>query len=162
MHGRRAIFRRARNFAKELGVEQVQIAWQRRGRAAGSGPVRIIDDARSGACSATARSSFRSEEGPVRERRKLAHVGIVAVGLALSRRGEMLSDPLVALDGVPAADPQTAKPMLELVLDAIHGTAQKHPPQRRRDADMVSEAVRRAAREQWRTPGARSLLSRCS
>ena len=34
----------------------------------------------------------------------LAFAGIVIVALALSRRGELLADPEVALDGVPAAD----------------------------------------------------------
>ena len=145
MHGEARHLKAHAELAKELGVEQVQIVYNGEVVRLAPGPVRIIDDAPVGRLFRDGSLIVPSEEGPVRERRKLAHVGIVAVGLALSRRGEMLSDPLVAIDGVPAAD-RDGEAMIELVLDAIHGTLKSIPPQRRRDADMVSEAVRRAVR----------------
>jgi ribonuclease J len=145
MHGEARHLKAHADLAKELGVEQVLIAYNGEVVRLAPGPVRVVDDAPVGRLFRDGSLIVPSDEGPVRERRKLAHVGIVAVGLALSRRGELLSDPLVALDGVPAAD-RDGELMSDLVLDAVHGTIQSIPPQRRRDTDMVSEAVRRAVR----------------
>jgi ribonuclease J len=81
----------------------------------------------------------------VRERRKLAVVGIVIVALALSRRGEVVGEPQIAIDGVPYED-DTGEPMEDIVLTALDGTLRSIPRDRRRDLEMVSEAVRRGVR----------------
>ena len=81
----------------------------------------------------------------MRERRKLSFVGIVIVALALSRKGDVMSQPQVVIDGVPAATADGA-PMVELVLKQVQGTLRSIPPQRRREAEMVREAVRRSVR----------------
>ena len=49
------------------------------------------------------------------------------------------------LDGVPAADAD-GRHMLDIVLDAVEGTIASIPRKRRKDAEMVREAVRRAVR----------------
>lgn len=84
-------------------------------------------------------------DGPVRERRKLAFVGLIAISLVLSRRGEVLADPELALDGIPHED-ANGDPMEDIVFDAVEGTLKGIPPARRRDADTVREAVRRSVR----------------
>jgi ribonuclease J len=81
----------------------------------------------------------------VRERRKLAVVGLVAVAFAVGRKGEILGQPIVELDGVPHKTPD-GEPMEERVLDALEGTIKSIPPARRRDIAMLTEAVRRAVR----------------
>jgi ribonuclease J len=86
-----------------------------------------------------------AEEGPVRERRSLAFAGIVVVGLALSAKGELLAQPEVAIDGVPQFDAR-GRPMLDVVYDAVDGTLRSIPLNRRKDGEMVREAVRRAVR----------------
>jgi ribonuclease J len=99
----------------------------------------------------------------VRQRRKLSFVGVVVVSLVLSRRGELLAEPDVDLDGIPT---RTAggKDMTDIVLAAVDGTLESIPPQRRRDADLVHDAVRRAVRaaidEQWgKKPIAKIMVS---
>ena len=77
------------------------------------------------ACASGVRSSF---------------VGIVIVALALSRKGDVMSQPQVVIDGVPAATADGA-PMVELVAEAGAGHLRSIPPQRRREAEMVREAV---------------------
>ena len=67
------------------------------------------------------------------------------MSLTLSTRGELLADPLVTLDGVPALD-GAGDSNLEHLLDAIDGTLRSIPPARRKDGEMVREAVRRAVR----------------
>jgi ribonuclease J len=56
-----------------------------------------------------------------------------------------LSEPGVALEGIPAADID-GEAMREVVLDAIDGTLRSIPPKRRTDFAMVQEAVQRAVR----------------
>jgi len=65
--------------------------------------------------------------------------------MAVSGKGELLADPQVILDGVPTAD-VTGRKMQEIVLDAVDGTLRSIPPNRRKDAGVVREAVRRAVR----------------
>ena len=105
----------------------------------------IIDDAPVGRLYRDGRLIVDGEEGPVRERRKLSFVGIVIVALALSRKGDVMSQPQVVIDGVPAETADGA-PMVELVLKQVQGTLRSIPPQRRREAEMVREAVRRSVR----------------
>jgi ribonuclease J len=108
-------------------------------------PAAVIDEAPVGRLFRDGRLLVPSREGPVRERRALAFAGIVIVGIALSGRGELLADPEVALDGVPAAD-VTGRSMQDIVLDAVDGTLRSIPPNRRKDAGTVREALRRAVR----------------
>jgi ribonuclease J len=105
-----------------------------------------------------------SEDGPVRERRVLATAGIVIVALLRSARGEVSPDAEIVLDGVPATDGE-GTPMRELVRDAVEGTIASIPRDRRRDGDLVREAVRRAVRsaveDAWgKRPIAKVLLHR--
>jgi ribonuclease J len=80
-----------------------------------------------------------------RARRKLAAVGIVMVSLCLTRRGELLGEPLAALDGVPA-ETADGEEILDIVLDAVDGTWRSIPGPGRKSPEVVSEAVRRAVR----------------
>jgi ribonuclease J len=109
------------------------------------GPVRIVDDAPVGRLFRDGRLIVPSGDGPVRERRKLAMVGMVVVALAFSRRGELVSDPQIVIDGVPYED-EEGEPMEDLVLAAVDGTLRSIPKDRRRDLEMVAEAVRRGVR----------------
>jgi ribonuclease J len=84
-------------------------------------------------------------DGPVKERRKLSFAGIVVVAMAMSRRGEILAEPQVVLDGIPLEDAE-GDDMTEIVLDAIDGTLRSIPQKRRGDLDMVKEAVFRSVR----------------
>lgn len=145
MHGEARHLTAHAELAKECGVSEVKIAYNGEIVRLAPGPVRIIDDAPVGRLFRDGILIVPSDEGPVRERRKLSYVGIVAVGLVLSRRGELMSDPLVVLDGVPAAD-RDGEAMSDLALDAVHGTLKSIPSQRRRDTDMVAEAIRRSVR----------------
>jgi ribonuclease J len=145
MHGEARHLKAHAALAVEAGVAEVQVAYNGEMVRLAPGPVRIIDDAPVGRLFRDGRLIVPSGDGPVRERRKLANVGIVVVALAFTRRGELVSDPQIILDGVPAEDDE-GEPMSELVLTTVEGTLKSIPRDRRRDLDMVSEAVRRAVR----------------
>ena len=105
----------------------------------------VIDDAPVARLFRDGRLLVPEADGPVRARRKLAAVGIVMVSLCLSRRGELMAEPLAELDGVPT-ETGDGEDMLDVVLDAVDGTWRSLPGPGRKSPDLVSEAVRRAVR----------------
>jgi ribonuclease J len=107
-------------------------------------PPRIIDEAPVGRLFRDGRLIVPEDEGSVRERRKLGFVGVVAVSLVLSKRGELLVEPEIALDGIPEETPSGI--IDDVVFDTIEGTLKSMPAARRRDPETVREAVRRAVR----------------
>jgi ribonuclease J len=109
------------------------------------GAAEIIDEAPVGRLFRDGDLLVPSDDGPVRERRSLAVAGVVIVALVRSGKGEVAADAEVALDGVPAADAQ-GRPMVDIVRDAIEGTIASIARDRRRDGELVREAVRRAVR----------------
>jgi ribonuclease J len=163
MHGEARHLKEHAKLAREAGVAQVLTPTNGEIVELAPGPAAIIDEAPVGRLFREGRLLVPSEEGPVRERRKLSFVGVVAVSLVLSRRGDVLAAPNVALDGVPW-ETERGQPMREVVLDAVDGTIDSIPPARRRDAELVREAVRRAVRaavdQQWgKKPIAKVLVS---
>jgi ribonuclease J len=87
-----------------------------------------------------------SAEGrTVADRRRLSFSGIVIVALALSDKGQLLTDPDVELIGIPEvnADKQS---MHEIAYNAAVETFESLPKARRRDPQAVEESVKRAVR----------------
>jgi len=81
----------------------------------------------------------------IRERRKLSFAGHVAVNVVLDDRYEMAGDPDIVAIGVAKVDAQ-GEDVEGLMLDAAIGAIDSIPRQRRKDLDLVQEAVRRAVR----------------
>ena len=163
MHGEARHLKAHGELAKEAGAAEVVRAYNGEMVRLAPGPARIIDDAPVGRLFRDGRLIIPSEEGPVRERRKLAIVGLVAVALTFSRRGELLAEPQIVLDGVPQEDAD-GEPMFDIVMSAVEGTLKSIPAARRRDLEVVQEAVRRAVRsavaDAWgKKPIAKVLLT---
>jgi ribonuclease J len=163
MHGEVRHLKEHAQLAREAGVTQVFTPVNGEMVELAPGPPGIVDEAPSGRVFRDGLLLVPSEEGPVRERRKLSFVGLVSVALVLSRRGDLLAEPVVALDGIPT---QTAagRPMIDVIFDAIEGTLKGIPPARRRDPELVREPVRRSVRaavnEHWgKRPIAKVLVS---
>ena len=70
---------------------------------------------------------------------------MIAIAMAMSRRGEVLSEPMVAMEGIPS-ETADGVPMTDVVLDAIDGTLRSIPAGKRRDIELVRDAVRRSVR----------------
>jgi ribonuclease J len=127
------------------------------------GPAGIIDEAPVGRLYRDGNLIVPDAEGPVKARRKLSFVGIAVVAMTLSRRGEVLGEPGVVLEGIPAVDAD-GEDMHDIVLDIIDGTLRSIPAKRRGDLAMVQEAVQRAVRsainEAWgKKPVVKVLVS---
>jgi ribonuclease J len=81
----------------------------------------------------------------VPDRRRLSFSGIVSVAMAITDKGVLAADPEVELAGIPEVN-SAGEDMTDLAHDAVMETFESLPRPRRRDADAVSEAVRRGVR----------------
>lgn len=81
----------------------------------------------------------------IRDRRKLSFAGHVAVNVVLDDKYEMAGDPDIVAIGVALTD-ATGEELEDLMLDAAVGAIDSIPRARRKDLDLVQEAVRRAVR----------------
>ena len=145
MHGEARHLMANAALARSLGVGEVVPTFNGEMVRLAPGPARKIDDVPVGRLFRDGNLLVPEGEGPVRERRKLAAVGVAVASLVLSRKGELIADPIVELDGVPIED-AAGESMLDIAYDAVEGTLKSIPPARRRDPDLVEEAVRKALR----------------
>ncbi|WAX92810.1 ribonuclease J [Aminobacter sp. NyZ550] len=81
----------------------------------------------------------------IRDRRKLSFAGHVAVNVVLDDKYELAGDPDLVAIGVAETD-AVGEDLEELMLDAAIGAVDSIPRARRKDLDLVQEAVRRAVR----------------
>jgi ribonuclease J len=105
----------------------------------------VIDEVPAGRLYKDGALLVEAEARTVPDRRRLGFVGIVSVALALTDRGELAADPAIELSGIPQADAQ-GRQMAEIAYDAVVGAFDSMPRARRRDAEAVAEAARRAVR----------------
>lgn len=85
----------------------------------------------------------------VGNRRKLAHVGHVAVSIVLNKHGDLADDIDIAAYGLPDMI-ESGEYIEDLLFEAAAGTVTSIPKKRRKDEDLVREAVRRAVRAEAR------------
>ncbi len=166
MHGEARHLAANAKLARECGVGNTQIVTDGKLLRLAPGPASIIDTIPVGRLYRDGRLIVPSGEGPVRERRKLSFVGIVVVALALGRKGELVGDPDCVLDGVPY-ETDEGDSMEDVVLDAVDGTLESIPPGRRKDIELVRDAVGRAVRaavdQEWgKKPIVKVLITRIS
>jgi ribonuclease J len=145
MHGEGKHLEAQARLAERLGVSEVVRARNGTMVRLAPGPASIIAEVPVGRLYRDGALITGEGEGQVRERRKLAFVGSVAVSLVLSAKGQLLADPEVILTGIPATDTH-GTPLETIAREAAIGTVESIPRPRRKDKSLVSEAVRRGVR----------------
>lgn len=133
------------DLAREMGVPKVIAALNGDMTRLAPEPAEKVDEMPAGRLYKDGHLIGSLDEVGVSERRKLSFAGHVAVSIVLDRKGEQVADPDVALTGVPEKDGDGA-PMEERVIDAVYSALDSMPRPKRRDPDVVAEAVRRAVR----------------
>ena len=103
--------------------------------------------------------------GVMRERRRMAESGHVAVSVVQNARGRLLSLPLVDMRGAPAEDPTLPDTLPDLVTDAVEDVVDRLPAVRARDEGEVERAITsavvRTTRQYWgRRPVVSVLVTR--
>lgn len=144
MHGEARHLREHAALARAAGVPHVHAITSGDMIRLGPDPVGIVDQAPVGRLYRDGHLIVPAD-GPVRERRRLSHVGIVVVALTLNRRGDLLAEPELSLDGIPA-ETADGVPMEEVAYTAVDGTMRSLPAGKRRDIELVRDAVRRSVR----------------
>lgn len=145
MHGEARHLREHARLAKAAGVPEVHTLMDGQMVRIAPGPSAVIDEAPVGRLYRDGRLIVPGDEGPVRERRTLSVVGVVAVAVVLNRRGGVVGEPEAALDGIPS-ETAAGESMEDLILDAVDGTLASIPQAKRRDPELVRDAVKRAVR----------------
>ena len=145
MHGEARHLREHARLAKAAGVPEVHTLTDGQMVRIAPGPSAVIDEAPVGRLFRDGRLILPGDDGPVQERRKLSVVGLVAVAIALNRRGDVVGEPDVELDGIPT-ETASGESMEDLVLDAVDGTLASIPQPKRRDPALVRDALKRAVR----------------
>jgi ribonuclease J len=112
----------------------------------------VIDEVPAGRIYKDGRLLVDADARTIADRRRLSFAGAVSIALAITDKGEMVADPELDLIGIPERD-RDGESIEEAVYDAVISTFESLPRGRRRDADSVGEAIRRAARaavaERW-------------
>ncbi|MCB1495670.1 MAG: ribonuclease J [Bauldia sp.] len=144
VHGEAMHLEAHAELAEELGVKSVlRIENGTMVRLAPDAPG-VADEVEAGRLYRDGRLIGALDELGIAERRRLSFAGHVSVSVVIDAKGELLADPQVGLVGVPAIDAAN-RPLSESVLNAALGAIESIP-RRRRHAEIVREAVRRAVR----------------
>jgi ribonuclease J len=145
VHGEALHLHEQAKVARAAGIEQVIEI--RNGQMVRLAPGRAepLDKVMHGRLYRDGRLLVAHEESGVGERRRLSFAGVVSIAIVLSDSGDVLEDPTVTLVGLPAADTAGIR-LHSIVEEAVDEALDTLPKPRRRDAGLVSEAVRRAVR----------------
>ncbi|MBP1844407.1 ribonuclease J [Rhizobium petrolearium] len=109
------------------------------------GSAEVIDEAPHGRIFKDGKLIGDFDEMGIGDRRKLSYVGHVSVNVLLDNRYDFLTDPDVVAFGLPEFDDE-GEAMEDTLYDAVLGAVESIPRGRRKDLDMLREAVRRAVR----------------
>ena len=145
MHGEPRHLRAHVEFAKAHGIPETLLLQDLKIARLKPGHAEIIDEAPGGRLHLDGKLIVESEDGPARERRKLAMSGIIFVSVLMNDKGD-LQDLVLEADGVPATLPQELEELAEEAFTSM-------PRARRKDDNVVAEtlrtAIRRACDNAW-------------
>jgi ribonuclease J len=108
-------------------------------------PAEIIDEAPTGRLFRDGNLIIPAEANAIAERRRLARLGVVTASIVLTAKGELAAEPRIFLAGLPDFD-GGGRPMQEAAMDALMSALDGIPRPRRKDSNLVGEAMRRGLR----------------
>ncbi|WP_244497923.1 ribonuclease J [Aureimonas sp. AU40] len=144
-HGEPAHLAAHADLAKQLGVPDVVSLRNGKLVRLAPGPATIIDEVPVGRFYKDGFLIGGTKEMGIDERRRLAFAGHVSVLIELNTKLELELDPEIVAMGLPEKD-ENGDDMTEVLLDAAAGAVESIPRGRRKDLELVREAVRRAVR----------------
>ncbi|MFD1744014.1 ribonuclease J [Rhizobium helianthi] len=145
VHGEAAHLTAQRELALSAGITNVPRVRNGNVLRLAPGPAEVVDDAPHGRIFKDGKLIGDQEEMGISDRRKLAYVGHVAVSVVLDARYDFQDDPEIVPFGLPEYDDE-GEDMEDTLYDAVLSAIESIPRARRKDLDMLREAVRRAVR----------------
>lgn len=106
----------------------------------------IVDEAPSGRLYLDGNFLVDAEGDSMRERRKLASTGMVALALTVDAKGQLVAGPDIRAVGLPETDSYPIDDFLDDLADAAESAFDKLSKKDRRDPEMTEEMLRRAVR----------------
>jgi ribonuclease J len=144
-HGEPVHLNEHTRFARSKGIGGVVTAYNGNMVRLAPGEVQIIDDVPAGRLFKDGDVVIGANDKAVPERRKLAFGGIITVALALDRRGDLAGDPAIDAMGLPARG-RRGEDMMDVIADAVSEVLRSLPAAKRRDSDLVENAVEKSIR----------------
>lgn len=86
------------------------------------------------------------EESGVRGRRRLSFGGFVAVSLCINKRGDLVGQVALQIEGLPELDDDEEETPTDIAEKTINGVIRGMAAKRRGDPDILGEAIRRGVR----------------
>lgn len=108
----------------------------------------IVDEAPSGRLYLDGNFLVDAEGDSMRERRKLAHTGMVALALTIDKKGHLLSGPDIRGVGLAETEDYPIDDFLDDLADAAENAFDGLSKKERRDPDAIEEVLRRAVRRE--------------
>jgi ribonuclease J len=144
-HGEAMHLKAHRDLALQHGIKNTLIARNGDLVRLSPGKLAIIDDLPTGIAVKDGLLLGDPEETGVHERRKLSFAGAIVVSVVVDAKGTLVGEPQAALFGLPDTD-ENGDDLEDIVIDEVVAALDSIPKNRRKDADLVAEAARRAAR----------------
>jgi ribonuclease J len=139
-------------FARSQGVGQIVIGANGKMIRLGGGEVGVVDEVFAGRLFKDGKLVVLPDESGVKERRKAAFAGAVVVAIVLDDKGNMTGEPDAILIGLPDEDAE-GDTFEDICIETAEKTVDSLPRPKRRDPDLVAEAVKKAVRaavnERW-------------
>lgn len=145
VHGEAAHLTAQAELALQCGISQVPKVRNGNVLRLAPGPAEVIGDVPHGRIFKDGKLLGDFDDLGIGERRKLSYVGHVAVAMIVDSRYEFVDDPELVTTGLPLYDDE-GEELDETLYDAVVGAFESIPRARRKDLEMVREAIRRAVR----------------
>jgi len=131
--------------AHSLGIPEVVVCENGDLVRLAPGPAGIIDEVPAARIYKDGSLLIEADARTVPHRRRLGFAGIASVAVAVTRKGELATDPEVELIGIPH-ETATGESLDEIAHEAVLSTFEALPRARRSDPDALAEALRGAVR----------------
>ncbi|MDQ0393816.1 ribonuclease J [Labrys monachus] len=131
--------------ARSLGVPEVVAAGDGEIISLKAGDAKVVDEAPTGRLLIDGDILINAADETVPQRRRLSWSGSVSIALALSEKGEIVSEPDVKFAGLPMRTAD-GRSMDDVIADAALLVLESLNKTKRRDPDAVEVAVERAVR----------------
>ncbi|MCG6121156.1 MAG: ribonuclease J [Microvirga sp.] len=132
-------------FARSLGVPNALVARNGAMLRLAPGEPEIVDHVRHGRLLKDGAIVLDPTDKAVSERRRLSLAGIVTVAIAIDAKGEIAGDPVIDVMGLPMKT-RDGRELIDIVADAVGQTLDSLPRGRRKDSELVENAVDRTVR----------------
>jgi ribonuclease J len=145
VHGEAAHLTAQAELARSVGIPEVPRVRNGDVLRLAPGPAEVIGEVPHGRIFKDGKLLGDFDELGIGERRKLSFVGHVAVNVLVDSRYDLLDEPDIVTTGLPLYDVE-GDDLDDAVFDAVVGAIESIPRARRKDLEMLREAVRRSVR----------------